>query len=164
MKVLNEKMKKTLNIVVYDNSGHPFQVQLSRQIADLGHDVTHIYSKSFNTPQGNLIVQENDPPSFEIVGIELKESIAKYKFIKRKFQERSFAKLVILELARLKPDIIICSNVPLDTLSLVQKYCKSKNIKFLTWVQDIYSKAIKNYFDKKNKLFSYLNIFDSIVR
>jgi len=43
-----------LKIVVHDYSGHPFQVELSRELARRGHTVHHCYSDSISTWQGAL--------------------------------------------------------------------------------------------------------------
>ena len=45
-----------LRILVSDYSGHPFQVQLSRELARRGHEVIHSYSAGFQTPKGNLAI------------------------------------------------------------------------------------------------------------
>jgi hypothetical protein len=50
-----------MRILVSDYSGHPFQVQLSRELARRGHSVTHTYSAGFQSPKGNLSVGDDDP-------------------------------------------------------------------------------------------------------
>jgi hypothetical protein len=37
-----------MRILISDYSGHPFQVQLSRELARRGHGVTHSYSTGFS--------------------------------------------------------------------------------------------------------------------
>ena len=44
-----------MRIVVNDYSGHPFQIELSRELARRGHKVLHLYSAEFQTPKGDLI-------------------------------------------------------------------------------------------------------------
>lgn len=139
------------NIVVYDNSGHPFQVQLSRSLAVKGYNVLHLYSASFQTPKGNLCKLESDPKTFNIKGISLSSKFEKYSFIKRWKQENLFGRLVNKEISVFNPDVLIASNVPLDTLKHVQKFCEKKKIELIIWVQDFYGIAIKNIL--KNKLF-----------
>ena len=43
-----------MRILVHDYAGHPFQVQLSRELARRGHDVLHLYCSSTHTPRGDL--------------------------------------------------------------------------------------------------------------
>ena len=38
-----------MRILVHDYAGHPFQVQLSRALAQRGHDVLHAYCASLQT-------------------------------------------------------------------------------------------------------------------
>ena len=126
-----------MKIIVYDNSGHPFQVQLSRALAKNGYDVLHLYSASFQTPKGSLTKLKGDPDSFSIKGLLLPSKFEKYSFVKRWKQENDFGKLVINEIKNFEPDILVASNVPLDTLKHVQSFCAKKRIKLIYWVQDI---------------------------
>ena len=43
-----------MRLNIHDYSGHPFQVQLSRDLAARGHDVLHGYSTQYVTGHGNL--------------------------------------------------------------------------------------------------------------
>ena len=43
-----------MRIIVHDYAGHPFEVQLSRELAARGHDVLHLYCGSTHTPRGDL--------------------------------------------------------------------------------------------------------------
>ena len=81
------ELEKT-RILMNDHSGHPFTIQLSRELSSRGYEVLHTYSKSFQTPKGPLLKRENDPENFQIKGIELSEPFQKYSFIKRRSQER----------------------------------------------------------------------------
>jgi len=138
-----------LRIIIYDNSGHPFQVQLSRALAAKGHNVLHLYSASFQTPKGNLCKLESDPKTFNIKGISLPSKFEKYSFIKRWQQENLFGELVNEEISEFNPDIVLASNVPLDTLRHVQSFCNKNKVKFVFWVQDFYGIAIRNILKKK---------------
>lgn len=55
-----------MKIIVSDYSGHPFQVQLSRELARRGHQVKHLHFAEFQTPKGNLQRQAADPATFDI--------------------------------------------------------------------------------------------------
>jgi len=145
-----------MRIVVYDNSGHPFQVELSRFLAKNGYEVLHIYSASFQTPKGTLMILPDDPKCFNVKGLKLRSEFKKYSFYKRWKQEKEFGKLVIEELDKFLPDIIITSNVPLDTLKYISNYCKFNNIPLIFWVQDIYGIAIKKILSKRLGLLGVL--------
>lgn len=146
---------ENMRILVHDYSGHPFQLQLSGQLAANGHEVMHVYSASFQTPHGNVTSQDNTA-QIQIKGLKLKEQFAKHKFVKRRKQEIEFGHLVALEISKFLPEIVISSNAPLDTQKIISKTCKNLNIKFIFWVQDIYSEAIGKILTKKIPVFGYL--------
>ena len=50
-----------MKILVHDYAGHPFQVQLSRELASRGHTVRHAYAGGLQTPRGELQKRESDP-------------------------------------------------------------------------------------------------------
>ena len=138
-----------MRIIVYDNSGHPFQVQLSRALANKGHQVLHLFSKSFQTPKGNLEKKEDDPVTLEIKGLSLSKSFNKYSFYERWIQEKEFGELVSTEIENFQPDVLISSNVPIDTQKYVLNACKKCNAQFVFWVQDFYGIAIKKILTSK---------------
>jgi glycosyltransferase involved in cell wall biosynthesis len=138
-----------MRIVVYDNSGHPFQVQLSRELAKQGNEVLHLYSASFQTPKGRLQKDNNEPESLCIKGITLNEEFEKYSYFKRWNQEKQIGKLAVKEIDDYQPNVLIASNVPLDTLQHISKHCQKKNIRIIFWVQDFYGIAIQKILKKK---------------
>ena len=72
-------------VVVHDFSGHPFQAQLARSLAQRGLDVTHVYCASFQTPHG--AVGESAIPGYRSVGIPLRSEFSKYSAVQRAVQE-----------------------------------------------------------------------------
>lgn len=144
-----------MKIILYDNSGHPFQIQLSRALAKQGFDVLHLYSSSFQTPKGKLAKQEDDPRSLTIKGVSLPEKFAKYSFLKRRRQELQLGQLISHEIEEYRPNVVIASNVPLDTLKVVQRKCIAMDIAFVFWVQDFYGIAIKKILKSKLSFLGY---------
>jgi colanic acid biosynthesis glycosyl transferase WcaI len=138
-----------MRIVVNDYSGHPFQIELSRELARRGHSVLHLYSADFQTPKGDLIRKADDPDGFAIKGIALGEPFQKYNFIRRRGQEIRYAHLITDELKSFRPDIVIASNNPLDAQWRIQSFCRRAGIPFVFWLQDIYSNAIKSILGAK---------------
>ena len=59
-------------ILVHDYAGHPFQVQLSRELAARGHSVLHVHSASVQTPQGALVRRADESDRFGHKAYELK--------------------------------------------------------------------------------------------
>ena len=138
-----------MRILIHDYSGHPFQVQLSRALAKRNHEVLHLYCSSFQTPRGLVKKLDTDCDNFCCRAIELSRPFEKYKFIKRFFQEIEYGNLLVKEVEKYKPDIIISANNPLDPQRILLKYCNKHNIKFIFWLQDIYGQAIKKLLTRK---------------
>lgn len=134
-----------MKILVHDYSGHPFQVQLSRELARRGNDVIHMYSTSFLTPHGALEKRNGDPLGLEIKGIGLPNTIKKYSYLRRRQQEKFYGRLLKKSLTDYRPDVFISSNTPLDAQEIVYRECHRLGIPFIYWVQDYYSIAIKQY-------------------
>ena len=133
-----------MKIAVCDYSGHPFQVQLSRALAERGHEVLHLSFAGFQTPKGALQKMDCDPESLSIEAIVIGEPFAKFSYVKRWFQERSVGWLFVTRLSTFYPDVVIGANFPLDTLTIVSKWVVSSKIAFIFWQQDIYSQAISS--------------------
>lgn len=138
-----------MRILIHDYSGHPFQVQLSRALAKRNHQVLHLYCSSFQTPRGLVKKLGTDCDNFCCRAIELSRPFEKYKFIKRFFQEIEYGNLLVKEVDKFKPDILISANNPLDPQRILLKYCNKYNIKFIFWLQDIYGHAIKKLLTRK---------------
>jgi len=126
-------------VVVHDYVGHPFQVQLSRELSGRGFDVLHLHCPSFRTGKGALEKRDDDPDSFAVDGIELREQFDKYSSRKRLLQEREYAKLLVQRLEQFDPGLIISSNTPLLSQWMLISYCRKKKIRFIFWQQDIIS-------------------------
>jgi colanic acid biosynthesis glycosyl transferase WcaI len=138
-----------MRILIHDYSGHPFQIQLSRALARRNHEVLHLYCGSFQTPRGIMQKTEADSDNFNCKSIKLSKPFEKYKFIKRFFQEVEYGNLLVKEVEKFNPEVLVSANNPLDPQRNLLNYCKKANIKFIFWLQDIYGVAIKNLLTKK---------------
>ncbi|MGO1117742.1 glycosyltransferase family 4 protein [Rhodovibrionaceae bacterium A322] len=145
-----------MKILVHDYSGHPFQVQLSRELARRGSEVRHVFSASFQTPKGNLSKQPDDPAGFDVIPLTLSEAFDKGSFVKRRRQEIEFGALLSKEIEAFAPDVVISSNAPLDCQRLVWATCERLNIPKVFWIQDVYSEAIMRILSAKIPLFGHL--------
>lgn len=132
-----------MRIVIADYSGHPFQVQLSRELARSGHSILHLHFAEFQTPKGRLTIGPDDPDTLAIEPISLGNPFAKQNLIKRRFQEVAVGKLFAARISKFNPDAVIASNLPLDTLRIVAQRSRSEKRAFVFWQQDIYSIAIE---------------------
>jgi glycosyltransferase involved in cell wall biosynthesis len=138
-----------MRILLHDNSGHPFQVQLARELARRGHVVRHMFSAAFQTPRGALQRQPGDPAGFEVAAIDPGAPFAKYSYVRRFLQERRYGGLLRRELEAFRPDVALMSNTPPDALVAPQRWCRAHGVGFVFWVQDIYAEAVARILGQK---------------
>ena len=69
-----------MKIFVHDYAGHPFQVDLSRELAVRGHEVNHAYFHGDLGPKGRLERSSVDPD-------RLSEEVGKH--MRRRFDPQS---------------------------------------------------------------------------
>jgi len=141
-----------MRILINDYSGHPFQVELSRELARRGHDVLHIYSADFVTPKGDLLRHADDPATFMVEAVSTGKIFSKYNLLKRRGQDRAYASLVRAKIEAFQPDLVAGCNNPLDAQNSIQTFCRARNIAFVFWLQDLYSVAIKSILARKLSL------------
>ena len=138
-----------MKILVSDYSGHPFQVQLARQLSAFGHEVAHVYFEGFQTPKGDLQPHKDDPDGFSIHPISLKERFNKQSFLKRRTQEIDVGKRIGRIIEERRPDVVLSSNAPLDAQRSILHASRRTGSRFVFWLQDIYSEAIKGILQKR---------------
>jgi glycosyltransferase involved in cell wall biosynthesis len=132
-----------MRVMIFDYSGHPFQVQLSRELARQGLDVLHIFSSSFQSPKGNLERADGDPAGFQVRALSNSKPFQKQSFLRRRFQEVEFGRKLAREIINWRPDVVVSSNAPLDVQRLAERAAKTVSATFIFWLQDIYSHAIQ---------------------
>jgi glycosyltransferase involved in cell wall biosynthesis len=137
-------------ILINDYCGHPFQVELSRELARRGHDVLHVYSADDQTPKGDLLPGSADPATFLIEGLSLGRPIQKYNFVRRRQQERAYGHLMCRRIDAFRPDVVIGSNNPLEAQNQIGSHCRRLAIPFIFWLQDIHSDAIRSILSQKS--------------
>lgn len=138
-----------MRIVINDYSGHPFQVQLSRELARRGHDVLHLTFSDFQSPKGELQLRPDDPPTLAIEGVTLGEPFEKTTFIRRRRQEIAYGQGATWHLRRFRPDLVVGCNNPLDAQRVIQDWCRAADVPFVFWLQDLYSIAITEVLGRK---------------
>src|SRR6185437_15598222 len=138
-----------MRIVVCDYSGHPFQIELSRCLADRGHAVLHLHFAEFQTPKGEIDALSGDAPGFTIEAVSLGRPFAKDRFIRRLFQEIHIGGLIAERAMRFGPDLVVGCNMPLDAQHRLRQACADGKVPFVFWLQDLYSVAIGHYLTKR---------------
>jgi glycosyltransferase involved in cell wall biosynthesis len=139
--------------MIHDYAGHPFPVQLSRELARRGYEVFHLYFGYNLTPRGNLEIEDHDPAGLQIEGLYTKDPYNKYSFFTRWRQEIEYGKLLSEKIRKIKPDVVISAQTPLDSQREILNSCKKFDVRFIYWLQDVLGLAAYNLLHER---YSYL--------
>jgi colanic acid biosynthesis glycosyl transferase WcaI len=132
----------SIRILVHDYSGHPFQVQLSRALAQRGHRVVHSHCAAYVSGKGSLESLPNEALRFAVVGRG--KSISKYRFHRRLFQEVRYGLELCRLIAKERPDVVLMSNAPVPYLAVTAAYLAVRGTPWVLWHQDVHSAALQN--------------------
>tara|TARA_Y100001970_G_C14213627_1_gene848387 strand:- start:942 stop:2126 length:1185 start_codon:yes stop_codon:yes gene_type:complete len=138
-------------ILIHDYAGHPFQIDLSRELAKK-YNVTHLYSGSNTTPQGRTDKNDSDLETFNIDSVKLSSTIDKSSFVKRWFQELTYGFKLLKKIRKINPELVMSANTPLDAQFIIFLYCKFRRIKFVFWLQDMITFTASNIIKRKSKI------------
>lgn len=140
-----------MRIFIHDYAGHPFAVELSRDLACEGHTVMHGYAGALQTPRGDLAKRETDPDSFTSQQIEMNRDYVtyKYSFLKRREMEIEYGKKCAALIREWKPDVVLSANTPTESQQHILSATKAMGARFVIWVQDFYSLAVDKLVRKK---------------
>ena len=138
-----------MRFVVHDYCGHPFQVQLSRNLALRGHEVTHLYFADDPGPKGAFGEAPGNPASLRFIGITLGGAVKQTALLKRRFNDVAYGREVARIIKALKPDSVISGNTPTEAQGAIIKVCKAEKIRFVYWLQDVFSVAVSKFVSKQ---------------
>jgi colanic acid biosynthesis glycosyl transferase WcaI len=139
---------KRLRVLVHDFAGHPFPVQLSRELARRGNAVVHAHCPSYASGKGALERVSSDPTGFEAVPLRLRR-YDKHSLVRRVPQEIAYGRLLGKLIARVGPDVVISGNTPLIAQAMAQTASARAGAAFVFWQQDILSLAIARLIGRK---------------
>lgn len=128
-----------MRLNLHDFSGHPFQAQLSRDLAARGHEVLHGFSAQYITGHGRLAVGADDPCSLRFQGLTAAAPMVKYSPIGRARFELAYANVWRRQLEREHFDVVVACNVPLFAMAKMRRYFIARRQPWVFWHQDIYS-------------------------
>lgn len=131
-----------MRLNVHDFSGHPFQVQLSRELAGRGHHVVHTYSTQFVTGRGRLEVEAADPSTLRIEGVTCRQPMVKYSPVGRTRFEWDYAATWRESFERDPADVVVACNVPLFALARMKRHFARIGQPWVLWHQDLYSLGV----------------------
>jgi colanic acid biosynthesis glycosyl transferase WcaI len=155
-----------MRLLIHDFAGHPFPVQLSRELAVRGHFVTHVYAAGLSGPKGRLSTDDSDPRGLSIRGIQLPAQFQKYSAHRRFCDQRNYAKQVKSLIRQVQPDAVMSGNTPIDVQAELLWNCRKRQIAFVHWIQDIYCQALKFFLSRKLPLLAepFAPVFEFLDR
>jgi colanic acid biosynthesis glycosyl transferase WcaI len=136
-------------ILVHDFSGHPFQAQLSRELARRGHEVRHVHCDSYVSGRGNVTRTADDPPTLSFHPVSLDEPFNKYSPRRRFQQEVQYGKRFASAVSDFGPDVVIESNDPLLAKAVSARRMAKAGIPWVFWLQDLYSVAMAGELEER---------------
>lgn len=132
-----------MRILVNEFCGHPFGMQLSRELARRGHDVYHVYfADNTSTPKGS---GSNGAylPTLAIEGVHIQREFAKHGLLSRRAADIEYGRAVASRVMEFRPDVTISANMPLDGQRILQQATHRTGGRFVFWLQDVYSTAVR---------------------
>jgi glycosyltransferase involved in cell wall biosynthesis len=139
-----------MRILVNEFCGHAFQLELSRELAFRGHQVLHIFfADNHSTPKGETEVGGDGPAGLRIEGLHVAIEFSKHSLRTRRQADKAYGRAAAAKVREFMPDIVLSANMPLDAQIILQKAAKSHGAKFIFWLQDIYSLAVRFVLKRK---------------
>jgi colanic acid biosynthesis glycosyl transferase WcaI len=132
-----------MKIVLHEMGTYAHVQELAKALSARGHEVAYLYCPSSQTPShSSMCFVPGD--GVNVITINLDSQFAKWQLVRRFVQERAYGARVASVLARLRPDLIVSGNTPIEIQAAIQKMCQRSETPFLFWLQDIYSIGIKS--------------------
>lgn len=138
-----------MRIVVHDFAGHPFQFQLSRQLAKNGHDVLHLFFSGFAGPKGNSRPDASPAGSLHIEPVTIGFPMEKYSYLNRLRAHRHYASAALGKITAFQPDVVLSGNTPTDVEYSLQAGSARLGARFVHWIQDFYPLALETLLKRK---------------
>lgn len=136
-----------MRLLVHDYSGHPFQVELSRELSARGHEVTHSYCEAYTSGKGHLRAEPGESIAFRPIGVG--ERVEKLAFGRRLVQELKFGLQLARQVRELRPDAVLVSNAPIPTLVVLAAFLWGRRTPWVLWHQDVQAVAIRSFAGKQ---------------
>lgn len=132
-----------MRILVHDDSGHPFQAELSRELSRRGHDVTHSYCAAHVSGRGRLSGRPGDSTTYAWIGDRV--TIHKTQDVRRLVEELRLGGQLARQAIRLRPDVALVSNVPIPALVVFALAVRVRGVAWVLWQQDARAVAVRSF-------------------
>lgn len=138
-----------MRILVNDYAGHPFELQLSRELSRRGHVVLHTYFAAYQTPKGRLDESSERDGMLTILPVKIKGAFSQHSAFSRRSADQSYGRELTKQVAAFQPDVVISANTPLDAQRRLLSATQKQRAKFIFWMQDMLSAAVEFVLRKK---------------
>lgn len=147
-----------MRIFVNEFCGHPFQMELSRKLAEMGHQVCHVYfADNTLTPKGETEMRPEDSLNLSIEGVRIQRDFARHKHsvLKRRQADLEYGREVARRVDAFHPDVVISANMPLDAQAILMRAAKLQDGRFVFWLQDVYCVAARFFLRRKARALAW---------
>ena len=138
-----------MKILIHDFAGHPFQVELSRELARRGYHVVHAYFTADPGPKGVMEDCDFADGRVEVVGLDIDRAYSKANLVSRLLGDLQYRRVLFKRFEAHSFDVILSSNTPTWVQGGLLKLAKRSNAKFIYWCQDFYSIAVGSILSTK---------------
>lgn len=132
-----------MRLFLFDHSGHPFQVQLSRELARRGHDVTHASCPAYPSGKGRLAAEPGESLEFATIGGS--KILEKDRFVVRLLRELGWGLSLVRAIRRRRPVVVMMSNAQIPTLVVFALAMRVMGVPWVLWHQDVYAVAVRSF-------------------
>lgn len=136
-----------MRILVHDHSGHPFQAELSRELARRGHEVTHSFTSGYVSGKGRLAASPDERLRFE--GIGGARRIDNLRFASRLVRELQRGFALHRQARRTRAEVVLVSNAQIPTLVVFAALMAVARRPWVLWHQDVYAVAVRSFAGKR---------------
>ncbi len=140
-----------MKILLHDFAGHPFPAQLSRELAERGHSVTHAFCGVVTTGRGDLSRRPDDSPTLRFADCGTTR-FERYNPIRRVASEirygRSIDDLVNAE----RPDFVLSANTPLLAQAMLWRAARRVGARRVYWLQDFLGRGTRAVLTSRSRL------------
>ena len=145
-----------MRIFVNEFCGHPFQMELSRKLAKMGHQVYHVYfADNDSTPKGETELRPDDSSGLTIEGLHIEREFSKHSLLTRRQSDLAYGREAANRVAHFRPEVVISANMPLDAQNLLQQAARQHGARFVFWLQDVYSVAVRFVLRRKARFLEW---------
>lgn len=145
-----------MRIFVNEFCGHPFQMELSRELARRGHRVHHVYfADNKSTPKGHTQMGADDPAGLVIEGLHIRREFSKHSLLTRRQADVEYGQATARRVDEFRPDVVISANMPLNAQAILQRAARRHQSLFVFWLQDVYSVAAKFVLQRKARALAW---------